>query len=154
MASRDLGAQIVKFLLTGGVAAAANIVVGILVRHFISGELGLDVSVGAGFAVGTAVSFVLNRQVTFAATATAGRLSGQVGRYAAAAAVGWGITTVAATLALRLFHWVIPGYFTEGTVETMAHVSAIGLNTIYSFVAIKYFALRTPSPSSDVPRAS
>ena len=140
MASRALLEQIAKFVFSGGVAALANIGVGYALRLVLHGDLAYPVSILAGFAVGTVVSFVLNRRITFAATA--GRVSQQLGRFVLAALLGAGIAAALATGILIGLRLVLRGSVEDSLLATSAHVGAVGITTVYTFVAMKYFALR------------
>jgi putative flippase GtrA len=140
MVSRALVEQIAKFVFSGGVAAVANIGVGYGARQVLHGDFAYPASVLAGFAVGTVVSFVLNRTITFAATG--GRASRQLVRFALAAVVGAGIAAALATGMLFVLRLGLGGVVTDSLLATGAHVAAVGITTVYNFLAMKYFALR------------
>ncbi len=151
MARRALLEQIAKFVFSGGVAALANLGVGYAVRRALTGDLVYPASVLAGFAVGTAVSFVLNRRITFAATE--GRASRQLVRFVLAAVVGIGIAAALATGILALLRLGLRGVIDDSALATAAHVGAVGITTVYNFVAMKYFALRVDAAPEPAPQA-
>jgi putative flippase GtrA len=136
--------QIAKFVFSGGVAAVANIGVGYGARLVLHGDLAYPASVLAGFAVGTVVSFVLNRTITFAATG--GRASQQLVRFVLAAVLGAGIAAALATGMLYVLRRALGGVFADTILATGAHVAAVGITTVYNFLAMKYFALRVDAP--------
>jgi putative flippase GtrA len=146
MQLRGLAAQIAKFLLSGGVAAIVNLGVGIGVRHVLAGPAAMPASVVAGFALGTLVSFYLNRRITFAATG--GRASRQLVRFVLAALVGAGIAAALATGILYLLRAMVGPALGESIKETAAHVGAIGITTVYNFLAMKCYALRVERPEA------
>jgi len=148
MPSRALVAQVVKFLISGGVAAAANIGVGFVLRLLLRGPSAVPVSVVCGFAVGTLVSFFLNRTITFAATS--GNATRQLVRFVLAAVVGAGIAAAIASGALFVLRASPLASLSEQVLETSAHVFAVGLTTIYNFIAMKYFALKV-GPAAPAP---
>jgi putative flippase GtrA len=140
MSLRALAPQIAKFLVAGGIAASANIATGWALRRLFEGEGAHAAAVAAGYCVGTVVSFVLNRKFTF--QATEGNLRRQIIRYAWATLGG---IVVAALIAAGLevpLRSLLATRLTSAQIGDVAHVGAIGFTTIYSFLVIKYFALR------------
>ncbi len=134
--SRQFG----TFLLIGGLAACVNFLSGAAVRLVSTTAFAYGVSLVVGMAAGTIVSFYLNRHFTF-------RVSDEpVGPQA----VRFGLVALGAVVLVALFGeavlalWSLAGspWLSRATVESLAHVAAIGLNTIYSFVAMKFFALK------------
>jgi putative flippase GtrA len=147
MVTRALLEQIAKFVLSGGVAAIANVGVGYGVRLVWHGDLAYPASVLSGFAVGTVVSFVLNRTITFAATG--GRASRQLVRFVLAAVLGAGIAAALATGILFLLRVCLRGAVADSVLGTGAHVAAVGITTVYNFLAMKYYALRVDVPARE-----
>jgi putative flippase GtrA len=146
MQLRGLAGQVAKFLFSGGVAALVNLGAGIVVRRVYDGPMAMPASVVAGFVLGTLVSFFLNRHITFAATH--GRASRQLVRFFLAGLVGAGSAAALATAILALLHSMVGATLPEATAETAAHVGAIGITTVYNFLAMKYYALRVERPDS------
>lgn len=143
MSLRTLAPQIAKFLVAGGIAASANIATGWVLRRLFAGEAGHTAAVAAGYCVGTVVSFVLNRKFTF--QATGGNLKRQMIRYLWATLGGILVASlIAAGLEVPL-RSLLAARLTAAQIGDLAHVGAIGFTTIYSFLVIKYFALRVPS---------
>jgi len=149
MSLRTLAPQIVRFLLSGGVAATANAGTGWALRRVLAGEGGHAAAVIAGFSVGTVVSFALNRSFTF--RATGGNLKRQALRYFGASVLNIGLAALIASGLEVLLGKVLTGRITVAQVGDAAHLGAIAVTTIFSFLLIKYFALRvqpTDSPSN------
>jgi putative flippase GtrA len=142
MSLRILAPQIAKFLLTGGLAALANVGTGWALRRVLDGDGGHVAAVAAGFSVGTVVSFALNRSFTF--RATAGNLKRQVIRYFGASLVSIVLAAVIASGLEQLLRRLLAARITLAQIGDLAHLGAIAVTTIYSFLVIKYFALRVP----------
>jgi putative flippase GtrA len=142
MSLRALASQVGKFIVSGGIAAFFNIATGWVLRRLF-GETAHVAAVAAGFTVGTVISFVLNRTFTF--RATSGDVRKQAIRYLVVAVAGIGLAAVIAAGLEHLLRSFVGDALSSADVGDLAHVGAIGLNTIYTFIAIKYFALRVPA---------
>ncbi|MGC9370878.1 MAG: GtrA family protein [Paracoccaceae bacterium] len=135
-----------RFILFSGCAAAVNLLAG----QLLYGVLGLSegwrygFSVAVAFLCGMAVSFVLNRRFTFPPS----------GREAHREIVDFFLVSVGglvltSTLA-QLFFFHAPGVLrslaalapVSPAAETLAHVLAVGLTAIYSFLAHRYISFR------------
>jgi len=132
--------QFVVFLLVGGTAALVNFFSGALVRLYWTSYAAYAASVTIGFLLGTVVSFVLNRRFTF--RASEGAVGGQAFRFLVAA-----LGSVVVSLAVAsvvLWAWELTGraVVTRAQVESLGHISAIGVSTVYNFLAMKFFAFR------------
>jgi putative flippase GtrA len=131
-------AEVGRFLISGGIAAAVNFASAWACRAAAS-ELPfiLETSVVLGFVLGTLVSFVLNRSFTF--RAQWGDVRWQfvrfclVGVFSAFAAAG--VAHVVALL-LRIGWPDMP----EALLHNAAHAVTIVLMTAVNYVLIKYFA--------------
>jgi putative flippase GtrA len=132
--------QFLVFLLVGGTAALVNFFSGVLVRLFWTTYSAYVASVTLGFVLGTIVSFVLNRRFTFRASDEA--VAPQVFRFIVVA-LGAVLVSVAVASVI-LWAWEVAGrvIVTRAQVETLGHVGAIGVSTVYNFVAMKFFAFR------------
>ena len=138
MARGRTAQQFLKFLLSGGIAAGVNAGTGALLRIVLVGDLGYDASVFLGFVAGTVVSFLLNRTFTF--QAKDGDLRRQIRRYVITAVSGILLATAIGAGALLVWRAVVQGRLAEDRIDLLAHLTAIGLTTIYNFVIIKYWA--------------
>jgi putative flippase GtrA len=134
-ASRQFGV----FLMVGGIAAAANFGAGAVVRH-LSPAAPVGVGVDVGMVVGIVLSFFLNRRHTFQVGDAP--MGPQAARFAVVSAGSMVLAFVLSEGTLAL--WRIAGspLVTEKVMEALAHVGAIGANTLYGFVAMKFFALK------------
>jgi putative flippase GtrA len=140
MSTRLALRQFGLFLLIGGGAAVCNFGAGALVRLISTSALVLTLSVVAGHVVGTVVSFVLNRRFTFAVSDE--RVGPQAWRFAVASLGG--LVVVAFVTDGLAWLWGRAGspLVSRSVAESVAHAAAIGVNTVYSFVIVKFFALK------------
>ena len=145
-----LSRQFGTFLLVGGLSAVVNFLSGAAVRLVSTSALAYGVSLVVGMVVGTVVSFFLNRHFTFRVSdEPAGP---QAIRFALVAVGAIVIAAVFGEVVLAIWGLAGSPWMTRATVEALAHVGAIGLNTIYGFVAMKFFALKRASPTAPLPR--
>lgn len=128
------------FLLVGGLAALVNLGAGAAVRGLIESPWAYELRLVVGFAAGTVVSFVLNRQITFAGQQ--GDLWRQAFRYSVTAVVSIGVASVAGWCSLAVLGLFAGIHWLYDSREVLSHLAAIGITTIYNYIAIKYFALR------------
>ncbi len=127
------------FLVVGGIAAAANFGAGELVRVLFPASP-IGVSVDVGMIVGTILSFFLNRRHTFAVGDAP--MGPQAARFAIVSVGSMVLAFVLAEGLLRLWDLAGAPLVTRGQMENLVHLVAIGVNTIYGFVAMKFFALK------------
>jgi putative flippase GtrA len=132
--------QIAIFLVVGGSAALANFGTGVLVRLISTSALVYGASVVLGMGVGTVVSFFLNRRYTFAVADQPA--APQAARYALVSIGGVLVTLTVAEAALGLWQLAGAPLLSRTMMEHCAHLAAIGLNTVYTFLAVKFFALK------------
>lgn len=143
-----------RFLLCSGLAAVVNLAVGYLLYGLLglNGPIGFPVSVALAFASGMGVSFVLNRRYTYP---TSGRPASQELRdFFGVSLVGLALTTGVAFLLNYNAHAILVSVADSlpGTIlpETLAHLVAVGMTAIYSFLAHKLISFRpasTPLPA-------
>jgi putative flippase GtrA len=133
--------QFLVFLLVGGTAALVNFSSGALVRLYRTSYSAYVASVTLGFMLGTMVSFVLNRRFTFRASDEA--VAPQAFRFVVVALGSVVVSVVVASVVL--WAWELAGSIalTRAEVESLGHVSAIGVCTVYNFLAMKFFAFRS-----------
>jgi putative flippase GtrA len=137
------------YLLAGLVPTVANFAAGALVRLVSTSALVYGASVVVGYVVGTVVSFFLHRRYTFAVGDEPA--APQAVRFAVVSvgAVVLGLAFAEGVLAL----WQLAGspWLSRAAAEALVHVATIGVNTVYGFLAMKFFALkrrtRSPAPS-------
>jgi putative flippase GtrA len=145
--------EFARFLVVGAIAALANLLSAWCYRWFLGGtSYHLEASVGLGAAVGTIISFVLNRSFTF--RALEGRTWAQFIRFilvSVAYIVGSAFVARLIFQGLKL----MPGVWEEQLLETAANVLTVGFMTIFNYFAIKHFAFLKPeggnSPAQDRP---
>lgn len=128
--------QFLVFLAAGAASASANFFSRFLFRPF----LPYVASVVCAFSVGTALSFFLNRNFTFKATRDPIKVQGV--RFAGAALGALMMAACVTGLGVRLYLVSNSSLFSLEQAESFFHLTAIGLNLVYSFWVMKYFALR------------
>lgn len=128
--------QVARFLASGGIAAALNLGVGIILRRW---GMTYGASIVTGFIVGTIASFGLNRNFTF--RAYAGKKSTQFARFVLIAIVGIGFAYIVGLLVRAVL--LLGGLPPAGRLAAdAAHIITIGIMTLYSFFLMKHFAFR------------
>lgn len=140
------------FLIVGGLSAAVNFLSGAAIRLVSTSGVVYAISIVVGMFTGSVMSFFLNRRFTFKVDdEPAGP---QALRFALASVgaifLGWAFAEVLFAI------WVALGspWLSRASGESAAHIGAIGLNTLYSFVAMKFFALRRRAhPVEAAPKA-
>jgi putative flippase GtrA len=128
------------YLVAGGGAAAANFAAGASIRLVSTSAVVYGVSVVVGMAVGTVTSFFLHRRFTFLVHDEPA--APQAVRFAMVAAGGVVIALTFAEGVLALWQLAGSPWLSRGVVEALAHAVTIGVNTVYGFVAMKFFALK------------
>lgn len=134
--------EIIKFLLVGGIAATANFLSGFFFRTGF-GIVGYNyqISLALGFTVGTIISFILNRSLTF--KAHRGNIRAQAFRFVLAAVVAIFLSVAVGLVIIKLIASFSNGTLSEDMVVSISHITTILLMTLYSYIAIKYFAFRS-----------
>lgn len=132
--------QFLVFLVVGGTAALVNFSSGAVVRLYSTTYPVYVASIAFGFALGTGVSFALNRRFTFRASSEA--VVPQALRFLVVALGSVVISVAVASLVLG--GWEVAGrtVLTQRQVESVGHIAAIGVSTAYNFLAMKFFAFR------------
>lgn len=127
-----------RFLLCSGLAAAVNLAVGYVLYAVLGYSQGWQygLSVAFAFLSGMGVSFFLNRRFTFAPS---GRLTRSEAIDFFAVSVGGLAITTSLAQYLRTH---MPALEPHLPPEALAHVGAVGLTAIYSFLAHKYVSFR------------
>jgi putative flippase GtrA len=145
--------QFAVFLLVGGACGLVNFGAGALVRTAWQGRAAYAASVAMGFAVGTALSFLLNRRYTFQAQGAP--LGIQAVRFALLAFGSIALSALVGQAILgTLSAWLVPRKLSYGASETIAHLATIAIMAVFNFLAMKFYALRRPDavpPPEDRP---
>jgi putative flippase GtrA len=141
---RSLPAQFLRYLACAGFAAVVNFVVGSLLVDgfgFASARL-FPLAVAIAYGLGMAVNLLLNRRFTFASDRTRGE---QARTFIVVALSGLVLTTALAALARAGLVWALGAAFFPAPLgrlaapETLSRALAIGVVSVYSFAAHKYF---------------
>lgn len=131
------------FILCSGIAAGVNIAVGYLLYDMagFSSPVGYALSVVIAFVSGMGVSFALNRRHTFARTER--HVGSEMQSFLVVSLGGVCLTTLLSLVFLKMGYNVfqaIGGSLVSA--HTQAHVLAVGLTAIYSFLGHKYVSFR------------
>jgi putative flippase GtrA len=125
--------EFLRFLLAGGIAAAANV----LSRIGFSRFMGLEAAVVLAYCVGMIVAFVLMRSHVFPP-------SGAPVRHQVAKFVGVNLAAVLQTLVITLLlaRWALPALGVRRFVEEIAHVVGVCVPVVTSYFGHKHFSFR------------
>ena len=125
--------QFLRFLVAGGIAAAANV----LSRIAFSNFMGLEAAVVLAYCVGMLVAFVLMRSQVFPPSTKP--LGSQVALF-----VGVNVAAVLQTLVITivLARWVLPQMGVRRGVEEIAHVIGVCVPVVTSYFGHKHFSFR------------
>ena len=125
--------EFARFLVAGGIAAAANVLSRIAFSQF----MGLAAAVVLAYCVGMLVAFVLMRSQVFPASSSP--VSHQVGKF-----VGVNLAAVLQTLVITLVlaRWALPALGVRRFVEEIAHVVGVCVPVVTSYFGHKHFSFR------------
>jgi len=122
-----------RFLLTGGIAAAANFGSRFIFSSFFS----YSIAVLAAYLVGMFVAFILMRGHVF--NVNQGNLKTQVAKF-----VGVNVLAVLQTLAISLFiaRWAMPLVGITEHAEALGHLVGVIIPVVTSYFGHKYITFR------------
>ena len=122
-----------RFLVAGGIAAAANVLSRIAFSQF----MGLAAAVVLAYCVGMLVAFVLMRSQVFPPSSSP--VSHQVAKF-----VGVNLAAVLQTLVITLLlaRWALPALGVRRFVEEIAHVVGVCVPVVTSYFGHKHFSFR------------
>jgi len=125
--------QFLRFLIAGGIAAAANV----LSRIGFSNFMGLEAAVVLAYCVGMLVAFVLMRSQVFPPSDAP--VSAQVAKF-----VGVNLAAVLQTLIITLVlaRWALPALGVRRGVEEIAHIVGVCVPVVTSYFGHKHFSFR------------
>jgi putative flippase GtrA len=128
-----VNAEFFRFLLAGGIAAAANIVA----RLLLSMVVRFDVAVAVAYLVGMATAFILNRQFVFERSDR--QVHSEMMRFVlvnlAALVQVW-------IVSVGLAEWLFPRIGLTWHAELIAHVIGVLSPVAASYLGHKYFTFR------------
>lgn len=130
-----LSAQFLRFVLAGGVAAAANYGS----RFLFSAWLPYPAAITCAYLVGMAVAFALMRQYVFSGTGQP--MLPQVAKFAIVNLLALLQTLV---VSLVLARWVLPAVGVREHVEAIAHLVGVAVPVFTSFVGHRQATFRRP----------
>lgn len=137
-------ASFARYLLTAGAATCVDVAVvqGLLFLDLLQLPLFLALAITLGSVAGVTVNFLLSRRFVFAAHAHPAL--GQFAAFAMVALGGLGLRLalaygILALLALPAWAW-IAALPLPGATERLAHLVAVALVTVYSFLAHKHIS--------------
>ena len=125
--------EFLRFLLTGGIAAAANFGSRFIFSSFFS----YSIAVLAAYLVGMFVAFILMRGHVF--NVNQGNLKTQVAKF-----VGVNVLAVLQTLAISLFiaRWAMPSVGITEHAEALGHLVGVIIPVVTSYFGHKYITFR------------
>jgi putative flippase GtrA len=131
--------QFLRFLVAGGIAAAANV----LSRIGFSMLMGLEAAVVLAYCVGMLVAFLLMRSQVFPPSSAP--VAHQVGMFAAV-----NVAAVLQTLVITLLlaRWALPRMGVQRGVEEIAHIVGVCVPVVTSYFGHKHFSFRRTDPGS------
>jgi putative flippase GtrA len=142
--------QFLKFLLVGGTAALINFLSGLLMREYLIPQFP-EVSVGIANIIGAIVSFIFNKIFTFKAADEKTGIQ----------ALKFALVAVTASFIAMGISWVVLFVYKSSGITSIdskmaghaSQVIAIGITTIYNFIAMKFFSFRkiTGKQSQEIP---
>ena len=128
-----LNPELVRFVLSGGAAAAANVVSRILFSQVMPYSPAIILSYG----VGMLTAYLLMRRFVFSASGR--RTRDEAWRFAlvnaVAAAQVWAVS-------LLLARWLLPALGWSWQAETLAHMAGVGSTVLTSYAMHKAFTFR------------
>jgi putative flippase GtrA len=130
-----LSAQFLRFVLAGGVAAAANYGS----RFLFSAWLPYPAAITCAYLVGMAVAFALMRQYVFSGAGQP--VLPQVAKFAIVNLLALLQTLV---VSLVLARWVLPAMGVREHVEAIAHLFGVAVPVFTSFVGHRQATFRRP----------
>jgi putative flippase GtrA len=144
--------EFVRFLVAGGIAASANLAGAGGYRLLLHATPGcFEASVAFGFSLGTLLSFVLNKFVTF--RANSGNTWAQLGLFLLISVVSIAMSTLVAHLLFRCLT-ACPGLASNPHLaEALAHALTIGVMVVVNYAMMRHIAFRSQC-SSPRPRLS
>ena len=125
--------EFMRFLVAGGVAAAANIGSRIVFSRF----MGLEAAVVLAYLVGMAVAFALMRSQVFPPSEASLQRQAAIFVAVNVAAV---LQTLVVTLVLA--RWALPALGVRRFVEEIAHVAGVCVPVVTSYFGHKHFSFR------------
>ena len=127
--------QFLRFLVTGGIAAAVNLVS----RYLLNISLSFEVSVALAYLAGMTTAYILARLFVFEATERG--MGAEFTRFAIVNAFAlvlvWGVS-------VGLARGVFPAIGFTWYANDMAHLIGVIIPTVTSFVGHKYFTFSKP----------
>jgi len=131
--------EFMRFLLVGGCAAAINFFSRFFFRIFFS----CVESVTLSFLLGTIVSFIFNRTYTFKAYDE--RVAIQCVKFVIIAILSIIIASFIVYSGMAMHDFLNITLIGRSEMESVVHLAAIGIITIYNFLAMKYVSFRKVS---------
>jgi len=125
--------QFARFLIAGGIAAAANVLSRIGFSHF----MGLEAAVVLAYCVGMLVAFLLMRSQVFARSGTP--MAHQAWKFVA---VNMAAVLQTLVITLLLARWALPALGVQRFVEEIAHVAGVCVPVVTSYFGHKHFSFR------------
>lgn len=135
-----LSKEFMVFLSVGAIASLVNFMGGFLFRAVFTGKYFYTISICLGYLLGSAVSFLLNKMVTFKAHDE--KVINQITKYIIVLVVSIAIASGIANTVMIIYHRLKIDMVTVEQMESIARLLSIGLTTIFNYPAIKFFSFK------------
>jgi putative flippase GtrA len=128
--------EIVRFLFVGGFAASVNFFSRMFFRIFSS----YQISVFLGYLFGTVISFIFNKTYTFKAYGENSLI--QFGKFILITPTTILLGSIVASYSVKVLSNIPTLDASLSLFESLGHLMAIIVTTIYNYLMIKYFCFR------------
>jgi len=128
--------EFLRFLISGSIAAAVNFFSRFFFRLYFSYAL----SIAFSFSLGTVISFFLNKFFTFRSFGEKSAI--QLAKFILIAVTSVILASFLASVQVALYKFTRINFIKEKNLESVVHLTTIGLVTVYNFLAMKYFSFR------------
>jgi putative flippase GtrA len=133
-----LFAEYFRYLLFSGLAAAANVLSRFLISQ--SGAVNYQLAVILAYIVGMVVNFFFNKKLNFPRGPR--HFSKEMQSFIIIAVIGLAMVTLLATLFVSILKKNFNLASDIGEIETISHIIAVGITSIFNFFGHKYFTFR------------
>lgn len=132
--------ELLIFLGVGATAAFVNFTGGLLFRMVFQGKYFFTVSIWFGYIMGSIVSFLLNKTVTFKAHDE--KIINQIVKFTAVFICSVFIASAVANVVMIIYQRLGLEIFTLDRMEDIARFISIGATTLFNYPAMKFFSFR------------
>ncbi len=132
--------ELLIFLGVGATAAFVNFTGGLLFRMVFQGKYFFTISIWFGYIMGSIVSFLLNKTVTFKAHDE--KTLNQMVKFTAVFVCSVFIASAVANVVMIVYQHLGLKIFTLDRMEDVARFISIGATTLFNYPAMKFFSFK------------